>query len=143
MWLSYSEALPFLACSFRAKGGMPKKGRWFSWHEQAASHLKEWRITRMLLTWSFPTAPDPNQNIAATLQSLRNDKVGGLHLALMCMTDRVLLLSHVMLSVAKPCWSHHAWRIRNVQTSEAHIELNVSQVLTRKDWHGFCPMSQG
>jgi hypothetical protein len=44
-------------------GGVVKSGRWFSWHNGCESQYHEFWSTRMLLSFGYPNATDPDQNV--------------------------------------------------------------------------------
>ena len=130
------DAIPSIAKSFVYKQGCPKKSRWFSWYESASEALAEWHCAKMLLHWNSPEVEDPDSLSGSSLQSLRDNNVGGLRLAFQCMSSGTLQLAHVVFIIGKPCWAWYGWRTKRVLSSAQYTRYNVAMSLQwKRDWH--------
>ena len=72
--------------TWRLKKSVVKGSRWFSWHQACCEHYEEFFATRMLLTWAYPHEKSPDEGGSKMIKDLRKDDLGGLKLALQCLS---------------------------------------------------------
>ena len=109
------------------KGSAVKQSRWFSWHDSAHEHLKEWWASRMIYEWYFSGEVDIDSIDNTEYSSFKQarESTGGLKLALKCMNQHCFEMSWLVYLCSQPCWTWYTNQVQEVKTSAD----NVAQVI--------------
>ena len=116
------------------KGSAVKQSRWFSWHDSAHDHLKEWWASRMIYEWYFSGEVDIDSIDNTVFKSFKQarESTGGLKLALKCMSLHCFEMTWLVYLCSQPCWTWYTNQVQQVKTSDD----NLAQVIEMVDqWH--------
>ena len=108
--------------TYRLKKSAVKGSRWFSWHQACHEHYEEFWASRMLLTWAYPHQPNPDHGSSKTLKQLRADDLGGLKLALQCLSWRTWYGITVLKLADEPLWTSYTGTVKNVKNPTQGLE---------------------
>lgn len=72
--------------SFQRKGGLPKKSRWFAWHEQAQAQLPEFWGARTVMEWYCSDLDEPDETLGGRFTGR---ETGGLKVYYICLKHSV------------------------------------------------------
>ena len=129
------QEFPLRLSSWRIKESVVKQSRWFSWHDAASVQLPEFWSTRMILEWYCHVAnPDAT---CLKFNKMRED-LGGLELALKCLSHETFENAHVMYICSLPCRNWYSWHMKHVKTAQDNIryQLHLSRSITWQcEWH--------
>ena len=116
------------------KGSAVKQSRWFSWHDSAHDHLKEWWASRMIYEWYFCGEVDIDSidNIEFKSFKQARESTGGLKLALKCMSLHCFEMTWLVYLCSQPCWTWYTNQVQQVKTSLDNL-AQVIEVVDR--WH--------
>ena len=108
--------------SFVIKGGVPKSGRWFSWHESGHAQIREWHATRMVLEhYVGETVAESSQSEEEeeeeeqAFKQLRKG-AGGLKLAYRCTTQYFWEDCMIILTCGGPAYDWYNTEVRDCKS---------------------------
>ena len=112
------------------KGSAVKQSRWFSWHDSAHDHLKEWWASRMIYEWYFSGEVDIDSIDNTVFKSFKQarESTGGLKLALKCMSLHCFEMTWLVYLCSQPCWTWYTNQVQQVKTSDDNLAQVIEMV---------------
>lgn len=108
--------------TWRLKKSCVKGSRWFSWHQACCEHYEEFFATRMLLTWAYPHEKSPDEGGSKMMKDLRKDDLGGLKLALQCLSWKTWYGITVLKLADSSLWEWYANTVKVVKNPTQGLE---------------------
>ena len=108
--------------TWRLKKSCVKGSRWFSWHQACCEHYEEFFATRMLLTWAYPHEKSPDEGGSKIMKDLRKDDLGGLKLALQCLSWKTWYGITVLKLADSSLWEWYANTVKVVKNPTQGLE---------------------
>ncbi len=109
--------------SFRRKGGLPKKSRWFAWHEQAQEQLPEFWGARTVMEWYCSDLDEPDETLGGRFTGR---ETGGLKVYYNCLKHSVWERAWMMFLLQQPLWQWYCDQVKNIKTPIEGVRQTIA-----------------
>eukprot|EP00438_Fugacium_kawagutii_P003396 Skav225500 [mRNA] locus=scaffold1721:99299:106847:+ [translate_table: standard] len=113
------DAIEERLTSWRIKGGLAKKSRWFSWNEQAASGLQEFWTSRMILEFYLGPGCGVPEDVSSDRSFASRFKEGsGLKVLYYCFSEDCYRDAWSIFLIQSPLWQYYSEQLHFVKSPD-------------------------